>query len=115
MNSKDRDYRDYLDDILENIDLTIEFTKGYSYETFFEDRRTSQAIIRNLEVIGEAANKIPDTIKADFSEIPWHKIRGLRNRVAHEYFGIDLKMVWAIATQDLPPLKPIFEKIRKSQ
>ena len=61
--------------------------------------------MRNLEVIGEAASRIPETFKARYPEVAWRRVVGLRNRIVHEYFGVDLAIVWSVVTEDLPPLK----------
>jgi uncharacterized protein with HEPN domain len=76
-----------------------------SYNKFAKDTKTIDAVIRNLEVIGEAARQVPDIIKQKYSDIPWKELIGLRNRVVHEYFGVDFEIVWEIITNDLPDLK----------
>jgi uncharacterized protein with HEPN domain len=69
------------------------------------DSRTIDTVVRNLEVIGEAATRIPDDFRTVHAEIPWRRVIGLRNRVIHEYFGADLEIVWSVVTNDLPPLR----------
>lgn len=70
------------------------------------------AVIRNLEVIGEAANKVPDNIKEEYSVVPWQRMIGLRNLLIHEYFGVDKQIVWKIISEDLPKTKPLIEKVK---
>lgn len=82
-----------LQDIVESIQKIKVYTHGMSFETFQEDDKTIDAVIRNFEIIGEAANRIPDEIKDKFNEVNWHRIRGLRNRVVHDYMGVDLEII----------------------
>jgi uncharacterized protein with HEPN domain len=101
-----------LDDILEAIDRVEEYVKGLSFDAFSKDRKTVDAVARNLEIIGEAANRLPDEFKEKHSEIEWHKVVGLRHRIIHEYFGIDLAIVWQILQKDLPSLRQNLSHIR---
>ena len=75
------------------------------------DKKTANAVVRSLEIIGEAASKIPPEIKHNYSEIPWKQVIGIRNKLIHEYFGVDLEIVWVVITEELPPLLPLFEDI----
>lgn len=99
-----------IDDMLEAIQKIEEFTSGYSKEQFLNDSKTVDAVVRNLEIIGEAATRMPETIRAGFVDIEWAKIVGLRHRVVHEYFGIDLEIIWSILKNDLPPFKTALGK-----
>lgn len=69
-----------------------------------EDSKTADAVVRNLEIIGEAARRLPDDFKIEHTEIEWVKIVGLRHRIVHEYFGVDLDIVWQILKNDLPAI-----------
>ncbi len=100
-----RDYRLFLQDILESIERIEEYTEGYDFETFTKDRKTVDAVLRNLEIIGEAAKHIPENIQTQHPEIPWKRVIGLRNVVIHHYFGVDLSIVWVIIKKQLPELK----------
>ncbi len=100
-----RDYRLFLQDILESIERIEEYTEGYDFETFTKDRKTIDAVLRNLEIIGEAAKHIPENIRMQHPEIPWKRVIGLRNVVIHHYFGVDLSIVWVIIKKQLPELK----------
>ncbi|RLF78916.1 hypothetical protein DRN32_06000 [Thermococci archaeon] len=100
-----RDYRLFLQDILESIERIEEYTEGYDFETFTKDRKTVDAVLRNLEIIGEAAKHIPENIRMQHPEIPWKRVIGLRNVVIHHYFGVDLSIVWVIIKKQLPELK----------
>lgn len=109
-----RDYMLFIEDILESINKIEKYTKGLSFEGFEQSNLIIDAVIRNLEVIGEAANKIPESIRKDHSEIPWRKMIDFRNILIHEYFGVDLSIVWIVATQNIIELKPHFENLRNN-
>jgi len=94
-----------LNDALQSIEYIKEDTRGMTYEEFEENRIVRQAVERNLEIIGEALNKIPDEIKQKYSEIPWREIIGLRNFVIHQYFQVSHDIEWEIITDDLDFLK----------
>jgi uncharacterized protein with HEPN domain len=94
-----------LDDIRESIDRIEEYTRGMSFEDFSKDQKSIDAVARNLEIMGEAANRLPDEFKESHSDIEWYKIIGLRHRIVHEYFGVDLDIVWRILQKDLPELR----------
>lgn len=109
--SEERQLQDYLNDIIESISDIREFTKGMTYEGFTKDKKTIKAVVRSLEIIGEAANKIPQHIVESYSEIPWQEIIGMRNKIIHEYFGIDLDIVWQSIEEDLVPLEITVKKM----
>lgn len=98
---------DYLNDILEAIHDIREFTAGMNLEGFLKDKKTINAVVRCLEIIGEAANKIPPAVQSKYSEAAWPEIIGMRNKLIHEYFGVDLGIVWQTIHDDLEP----FEKV----
>jgi uncharacterized protein with HEPN domain len=89
-----RDFRLYLDDILEAIQQIRTYVADQNEETFANDRKTQDAVVRNLEIIGEAAGNLPDQVRQGEPEIDWRKITGLRNILIHEYFGINLPIIW---------------------
>jgi len=91
-----RDFRLYVDDMLDAIKQIRFYIEGYNQDAFGADRKTQDAVIRNLEVIGEAARNLPEEIKAAASEVEWRKITGLRNILIHEYFGISVPVLWDI-------------------
>jgi uncharacterized protein with HEPN domain len=108
-----RDYRLYLDDILEAIDRIYEYVNCMDEDAFGSDRKTQDAVIRNLEVIGEASRKLPDELKGRSNEIEWSKIIGFRNILAHEYFGVSIPIVWDIVQNKIGPLKQACTKLLK--
>lgn len=91
-----------IDDILDSGQKILDYTLGLTLEQFSADSKTVDAVIRNFEIIGEAANRLPEDFKETHSEIDWHKIRGFRNRIVHDYFGIDYSIVWVIKETFLP-------------
>ncbi|HYG62471.1 MAG TPA: DUF86 domain-containing protein [Thermoanaerobaculia bacterium] len=99
-----RDLRVYLDDILEAARKIRDYTAGLSFEAFQQDEKTIDAVVRNLEVIGEAVKSIPDGLRARHPDVPWKKISGLRDILIHEYFGIDLELIWDVVQAKLPIL-----------
>ena len=106
-----RDYGDYIKDIIDSINDIETFIKDIDFEEFAGDKKTVNAVIRSIEVIGEAAKKIPKSLKNKHSIIPWKKMAGMRDKLIHEYFGIDVEILWKVAKDELPPLKPLIQEI----
>ena len=79
-----------------------EYITGLDFQQFKWDYKTVDAVIRNFEVIGEASKNLPEAIKNKYTPVPWHEMYRLRNRITHEYFGIDYEIIWGIATEKLP-------------
>jgi uncharacterized protein with HEPN domain len=90
-----------LNDILDSIEKIRIYVDGYNFESFLADSKTCDAVIRNFEIIGEAANRLPDEIREQYPDINWFRIRGIRNRIVHDYMGIDYSIVWTIIENDL--------------
>ncbi len=106
-----RDHRVYLDDIIEAINRIAIYTQGQTLSVFSKDLKTVDAVVRNLEIIGEAVKKIPQEIKDQNPNIEWKKIAGLRDILIHEYFGIDTDIIWDVIQNKLPSFKNRIEKI----
>jgi uncharacterized protein with HEPN domain len=97
-----RNNKMYFEDILLAVDRILEYTSDYDFVDFKRDYKTVDAVIRNFEVIGEAAKNISSEIKTSYPAVPWDEMYSLRNRVSHAYFGIDYEIIWDIITNDLP-------------
>lgn len=111
---KKRDYQDYLRDILNSINDIEDFIRNMRFEDFKKDKKTINAVVRSIEIIGEATKNIPKTLKNKHREIPWKKMAGIRNKLIHEYFGIDIEILWKTITEDIPPLKIFIQNILES-
>jgi uncharacterized protein with HEPN domain len=111
---KRREYRDYLKDILDSINDIESFVGDMSFEDFKRDKKTIYAVVRGIEVMGEAAKKIPKTLKDKYREIPWKKMAGMRDKLIHEYFGVDVEILWETIKDDLPSIKPLVQELLKS-
>lgn len=94
-----------LQDIIDSITKIQSYVSGHTFESFLDDSKTIDAVIRNFEVIGEAANRLPDEFKDKNEQINWFRIRGFRNRIVHDYMGIDYQIVWIIIVEYLEQLK----------
>ncbi len=101
----------YLNDIIQAMNKIEKYSQGLDYASFINNDMVVDAVLRNIEVIGEAAIQIPENLKQNYSHIPWKKIIGLRNIVIHEYFGVDLDNIWKIVTENIPETKPQLEKM----
>lgn len=108
-----RDYKLYLKDILSAMESVQMFVKGMSYEEFSDDDKTTSAVIKKFEIIGEATKQIPEAVKQKYPEIPWKEMAGMRDRLVHFYFGIDYKLVWESIKKRIPKVKPLINKILK--
>jgi uncharacterized protein with HEPN domain len=107
----ERDMRLYYLDILDAGGAILEFVKDLSFEGFCNDRKTYSAVIREFEVIGEAVGKISEEIKQSHNNIEWQDIKDFRNLLIHEYFGVDLEIVWKSIQDDLPALMDVIRRI----
>ncbi len=108
-----KDVKMFLLHILECIEAIEEYTQDMNREAFMEDRKTQDAVLRKLEIIGEAVKNIPHEFREKYPEIPWKQIAGTRDVLIHEYFGVDLELVWEIVERDLPELKEKIGRILK--
>lgn len=109
-----RDPRLYLEDILECISAIEEYTRGISRTEFFTKRLVQDAVLRRLELIGEAVKHVPKRLRDKYPDIPWRQIAGMRDILIHEYFGVTLENTWNVVQKDLPVLKAKLEEVHES-
>lgn len=109
--SAPRDYPEFLKDMLLEAQLAQEFVAGVDYDSFLANAEKQRAVVRCIEVIGEAARNIPPPIRQRYPEVDWKKITGMRDRLIHGYAGMSLEIVWSVAKEDLPRLQEQIEKI----
>lgn len=110
-----RDYTDYLNDMVQATEDVAEFIQAMTFRQFLHDRKTMLAVIRCIEVIGEASKNLPVSLKAKTPDIDWNALAGMRNRIAHEYFGIDNQIVWKTAKHYLPRLRKQITKLLNAE
>lgn len=104
--SEGRPWRFYIQDMIEFGENVLAYTEGLDQEAFTTDRLTYDATLRNLQLIGEAATRIPDEVRQNHSEIPWHAVIGIRNRLAHSYLAISDSIIWGVIQEAVPDLLP---------
>jgi uncharacterized protein with HEPN domain len=109
-----RTYRLYLNDILEAIERIEKHAEGLTLEDFSKNTMILDAVVRNLEIIGEAAKQIPEEIKKKQDKIPWKEIAGMRDKLSHNYFGVDIEIVWKTVEKRLPELKQTIKDLLKT-
>jgi uncharacterized protein with HEPN domain len=106
-----RDYRDFLADIEYSARQAEKFVEGFNFEDFSQDEKTKYAVIRALEIIGEATKNVPQKFKSEHKEIPWKDLADFRNELIHEYFGVNAKVLWRVLKSDVPIIKDKMAKL----
>ena len=108
---KKRDYGDFVQDILDSINDIGSFIEGIDFEDFIKDKKTIYSVVRAIEIIGEATKNVPEQIRKKYPDVPWKKMAGMRDKLVHEYFGVDLEILWETAKEDVPQLKIPVSKV----
>ncbi|MCX5915186.1 MAG: DUF86 domain-containing protein [Deltaproteobacteria bacterium] len=101
----------YIKDILQNMQDAQDFIRGMSYEKFVADKKTFNAVVRSLEVIGEAAKNVPEEVRSKYPSVPWKEMAGMRDKVIHFYFGVNREAVWIAVKDRIPAVNPLIEQI----
>jgi len=105
-----RDFRVYLEDMVEAINCIEDYTQGMSYEDFVKDKKTIDAVVRNFEIIGEAAKNVPNEVRKNYSNLPWKEMSGMRDKLIHAYFGVKLDVLWKTIKERLSAVKLLVEE-----
>lgn len=100
-----RSHQDYLNDMLDAMSKAEQFVEGMSFDEFSADDKTVFAVVRALEIVGEPAKKIPPEIRTLRQDIPWREIAGMRDKLTHDYFGVDVAVIWRTVSEDVPLLR----------
>ncbi len=108
-----KEYGDYIEDIIDSMDKAENFVENMDYQGFMEDSKTIFAVVRTLEIIGEAVKNIPESLRKKYPNIPWRDMAGMRDKLIHEYSGVRLDLLWNTVEVKVPELKPKFQKILK--
>lgn len=108
-----RDYKLYIKDILECIDKIKSFVGEMSFEEFMKDEKTKSAVVRELEVIGEATKNVPERMRREYKDLPWKDMARMRDKIIHFYFGVDYEIVWEVVQKRLPEIKPLIKGMLK--
>jgi len=108
-----RNYRLFIKDILDSIEKIEEFVGSMDFDEFVKDDLTNSAVIRKLEIIGEATKNIPKDIRQRYKSLPWSEMARMRDKIIHFYFGVDYEIVWKVIKERLPEIKPILNQILK--
>lgn len=109
-----RNVRLYLQDILENMQDTQEFIRGMDYQQFAQDKKTFNAVLRSLQVIGEAAKHVPEELRQQYPAVSWREMAGMRDKVTHQYFRVDRETVWMTVSERIPAFISEVERILKT-
>jgi uncharacterized protein with HEPN domain len=109
--SKPRDYGDFIEDILQAAKKATEFLGGSLLADFIQDEKTAFAVVRALEIVGEAAKRIPQDLRDRYPQVPWRSMSGIRDKLIHDYVSVNLEIVWRTVNEDLPALVPAIEAI----
>jgi uncharacterized protein with HEPN domain len=111
-----REIGDYIQDVVENMDAALAFISNTTYDEFVKDVKTNYAVVRAIEIIGEAVKNIPEDVRKKYPEIPWRKMAGMRDKISHEYFGVSLERVWEVVKKGYSLFKTfIYKNLREPE
>lgn len=110
-----REFLDYVADIQEAAENISQFIAGMTWAQFAQDRKTIYAVVRAFEIIGEAAKKVPPSVRKRHAKVPWKQMAGMRDKLIHEYFGVNYQVLWKTAQEDIPPVLPLIAKVLKEE
>jgi uncharacterized protein with HEPN domain len=109
--SAKRVYADYLQDIVDYAEKAMRFMQDVSFDDFGDNEEKIFAVVKTLEIIGEAARHLPKSMRDKYAAVPWKQVTGMRDKMTHEYFSVDLEVVWRTVQEDLPPLRDTAKKM----
>ncbi len=101
----------FIKDILQNMQDAMDFVEGISYDQFAADKKTLNAVLRSIEVIGEATKNIPDEVRTKYPLVPWKEMSGMRDKLIHSYFGVDRETVWLVIKDSIPMIRPLIQQV----
>jgi uncharacterized protein with HEPN domain len=109
--SEQREYIDFINDIRGAADKALEFVSGFDFEQFQRDDKSIYAVVRALEILGEATKRIPPEVRVKYPGVPWRSMAGIRDKLIHDYISVNAEIVWKTTTEDLPALIPLIDEI----
>ena len=113
--TKNREFLDYVADIQEAAQHIEQFIAGMTWAQFAQDQRTIYAVVRAFEIIGEAAKKVPPSVRQRHAKVPWTQMAGMLDKLIHEYFGVNYQMLWKTAKEEIPSIQPLIAEVYRKE